>query len=146
MSTSLHGGPCPCLCGPAVDGQQAHLAQLRSSPLSHGPAPRPRAFLLLQSGCAALCVPCCHGQASPSGPGATVQMPARRCVLGGSAGCRTTSWGSRFLRRGRVPFPAEQAAGLHVSAGSGCVHTRVQHPSHRSLITGSDSGLFPEGI
>lgn len=54
---------------------------------------------------------CSHGQASPSGPTATIQMRARCCVLGGSAGRRTTTWGSRFLTRGRVPFPCRAGCG-----------------------------------
>lgn len=118
--------PCPCVCGPAAEshalgpGRQARLAHFHPSPLSHALAPCPQVFLLLQSGPhtilprALLSRPSLTVWARRSHPDAGETL-----CPGRSVGRRTTTWGSEFLRRGRVPSPAEQAAGPHVSAGSG---------------------------
>lgn len=160
MSTSLHGGPVSLTLwtsGREPRGCQLtavlwarvgrpSLAPFRSSPLSHALVLHPPVFLLLQSGPHAVLLPALLSR---------LLRPSRgRRDAVSPGGSQDHHLGVRVPQERMGAFPAEQAGGLHVSAGSGCVHARIQHfpstnprPSvHRSLITGSHSALLPEGM
>lgn len=145
--------PCPCVCGPAAEshalgpGRQARLAHFHPSPLSHALAPGPQVFLLLQSGPHTI-LP----RALLSRPGLTV-WARRSHPDAGETLCPGKVCGPQDHHLG-VKVPQERAGALPCRAGCGApclscvgiVHTRIRHPSRRSLIAGSDSGLLPEGI